>query len=149
MRWCMSQNSGKSTSVRDARRCRKASVLARDWLESVNPNNSSKSQSSIDCRWYIKRFSLWSGCFYRCAMKINENEQDNDGRTNLALHPDKQFWNPAGWIDDLLKYFLEEFGDVRWACQRSMMNLKAKIHIKAIEVREKFRIWSRFQAMFR
>ena len=45
-------------------------------------------------------------------MKVIENEQENNGRTNLALHPDEQFRNPAGWIDDL-KCFFEEFGDVR------------------------------------
>ena len=43
-------------------------------------------------------------------MKVIENEQYNDGRTNLALQPDEKFWNPAE-IDDL-ECFLEEFGDV-------------------------------------
>ena len=37
MRWCMSRNCGKSTSVVDARRRWKASKL--DWSESLIPNN--------------------------------------------------------------------------------------------------------------
>ena len=55
--------------------------------------------------------------------------------TNLALHPNKQFRNPAGGIDRV-KCFLEDFGDGRCVCREGYM--RAKSHIKAIEVRDKF-----------
>ena len=82
-------------------------------------------------------------------MKVIENEWNNDGRTNLALHPDYQFGNPARRINGV-KIFREDLGDVRSARQRlgPSTRKKAKRHINAIEVREKFWIWGRSQALF-
>ena len=67
--------------------------------------------------------------------------------TNLARHPNKQFRNPAGWIDGI-KRFLKDTGDGRWGGPRELY-MRAERHIKLIEVREKFWTWGRFQALFR
>ena len=81
-------------------------------------------------------------------MKVIEDERNNlnDGRTNLALHPNYQFREPARRINGV-KNSPENLVDE--TAVRPFTRKKAKRHIKAIEVREKFWIWGRFQALFR
>ena len=90
----------------------------------------------------LKRSSLRSGCFYGC---VNESEQDNDGRTNLALHPDQQVRNSTARVDRV-KYFREDLGDVR--CIWHPWSMKVYRYIKVIEVWKEFGIGGRFQAFF-
>jgi hypothetical protein len=118
-------------------------ILGLRWSRTTTADNSFLSQTSMDGRWYVKRSSLRSGCFYR---RVNESQKDNDGLTNLALHPDQQLRNPAARVYGV-KRFHENLGDMR--CIRRPRSMRAHRHIKVIEIRKEFGIWSRFQALFR
>ena len=96
----------------------------------------------MDGRWYVKRSSSRSGCFYK---SVNESQKDNDCLTNLALHPDQQFRNPAARVYGVER-FRENLGDVRW--NHRPWSMRAHRYIKLIEIRKEFGIWSRFQALF-
>jgi hypothetical protein len=61
-------------------------------------------------------------------MKMNK---DNDGPTNLALHPDKQFRNSAARVYGV-KYFHEDLGDIRSIPPPQSM--RAHRYIKVIEI---------------
>ena len=91
MGWYMSGNCGKSTSVADAMKY--LVILGLRYPGALMmADNSRLSQMLIDGSWCVKRSFSRSGCFYRC---ISESGQDSDDPTNLALHPDQQFRNPA------------------------------------------------------
>ena len=75
-------------------------------------------------------------------MKVIEDERNNlnDGRTNLALHPNYQFREPARRINGV-KNSPENLVDETAVRPITRSRKKAKRNIKAIEVREKFCIW--------
>ena len=112
------------------------------WSRTTTADNSFLSQTSMDGRWCVKRSSLRSECLYR---NVNESETDNDGLTNLTLHPDQQFRNPAARVYGV-KRFHENLGDVR--CIRHPRSMGAHRYIKVIEIRKEVGIRGRLQTLF-
>ena len=141
IRWCIWGNCGKSTNATDAIRC--SVIWGLGWPSTLIADNSFLSQTVIDGRWCVKRSFSRSGCFYR---SVNDNKQDNNGPTNLTLHPDEQFRNSAARVDGV-KYFREDLGDLRSIPPPQSM--RAHRYIKVIEIWKEFGIWGRFQALFR